>query len=528
MRRLIVVSNRLPITIESLGDRYDIRPSSGGLVSALRPLLRRVGGCWIGSAEDANTGPLIESIASEQFQLSPVFLPAELRRDYYDGFCNEILWPLFHDLQSRCNFEPRYWHRYREANRHFSGAIACQAAANDIVWVHDYHLMLQGGFLSGQFDRKNLLYFHHVPFPPPDVFEKLPWRRDILESLLGFGLLGFQTSRDRQNFAACIRRLFPGAVLKKNGAGVKVLTDRGETVLGTFPIGIDFDDFNRTAMSAEVARAADSIRSRLESCRIILGVDRLDYTKGILERIKGFRVLLERYPGLRQRVALIQIAVPSREGVAQYCQLKNQLHEVVDSVNATFGRPGWVPIEYLHRHLSREELVAYYRAADIALITPVKDGMNLVCKEFCASRTDEPGVLVLSEFAGAAHELRTGALLVNPYDAEGVAAALYKAFEMDPRDAARRMRRMRKVVQAQDVFHWCNDILSSSGGPGATAKIMPRSETRIVSRQICRMEALGSRIATQVNGIDLCEWAEGEPRPEAGAREILGTTEEHG
>lgn len=464
MTRLLVVSNRLPVTIEDVAGKVEVRPSSGGLVSALRPVLQKIGGCWIGSAAEADEESLLRAAeVSEGFNLSAVFLPANLKHDFYAGFCNEILWPLFHDLQSRCNFEPQYWHAYQQANLRFADAVTYRACPDDVIWVHDYHLMLQGRLLSRRFDRRNLFYFHHVPFPPPDVFEKLPWRKDILDAILGFGLVGFQTARDRNNFVACVRRILLNPVVKRTGTKLTLVRDGNKTIVGAFPIGIDFENFSRFATDPAVRQRAQGIRRNSTDKRLILGVDRLDYTKGILERIKGFAVLLERYPGLRGQVSLVQIAVPSREGTRHYAQLKSELRERVASVNARFATPGWLPIEYLNRHLSRAELVSFYCAADVALITPIKDGMNLVCKEFCASRVDERGVLLLSEFAGAVNQLKIGALLVNPYDAEGIATAIYHALHMDQRDIGRRMRRMRNIVQRQDVFWWCGQMLSSVG-----------------------------------------------------------------
>ncbi|HEX3103794.1 MAG TPA: trehalose-6-phosphate synthase [Terriglobales bacterium] len=299
-------------------------------------------------------------------------------------------------------------------------------------------------------------------FPPPDVFEKLPWRRDILEGLLGFGLVGFQSIRDRHNFIACVRRFFPDARFTKKSATLQVFHGPAKTTVGTFPIGIDFREFTRVASEPSVVSLAKSIRRNVRNRRIVLGVDRLDYTKGILERIKAFGVLLKRYPGLHGQVTFIQIAVPSRENIPHYRDLKLRVEQLVSETNDQFGGNDWVPIQYWHRHFSRAELVAFYRAADIALVTPVKDGMNLVCKEFCAARAEETGVLVLSEFAGAANQLKTGALLVNPYDIEGIASVLYNAFDMNRRDIGRRMRRMRRQVQSEDVYHWCSNVLAAA------------------------------------------------------------------
>lgn len=500
MNGLIVVSNRLPVTVEEVEGRRRFRTSTGGLVSAMKPIIQRYGGCWIGSTGETEPDMLSSAAASEGFELYPVYLPETLWQEHYAGFCNEILWPLFHDLQSRCNFEPRCWQRYQEANIHFSGAISCRAGQDDIIWVHDYHLMLQGRLLSKNFDRRNLLYFHHVPFPPPDVFEKFPWRKNILDGLLGFGLVGFQSSRDRYNFVRCLRRVFPNITLKKTGSKLVIIKDQEETIVGIFPIGIDFADFNRTAIDPTVLHQTENIRDDLNGCRLVLGVDRLDYTKGIMERVIGFSTLLERYPGLHEHIVLTQIAVPSREGVRQYSQLKDDVEALISSVNTRFGRPGWVPIQYFNRHLSRAELVAYYRAADIALITPIKDGMNLVCKEFFASRVDESGVLVLSEFAGAAHQLRTGALLVNPYDAEGIAATLYHAFDMDQRDVGRRMRRMRNVVQWQDVFCWCSEILNSLSSNPAPPRMGPHQYKASLRGQRAVTDAAAQGMVAHMSG----------------------------
>lgn len=498
MSRLLVVSNRLPVTIEGTGNTRQIRISSGGLVSALKPVIQRLGGCWIGSAQDPNAEAWLDAFAkSEGFHLSPLFLRPGLRHDYYNGFCNEILWPLFHDLQSRCNFEPRYWHAYAEANTQFAQAVVSRASSHDVIWVHDYHLMLLGNLLHQYFDRKRLAYFHHVPFPPADVFEKLPWRKNILEGLLGFGLIGFQSSRDRHNFVASVRRILPSAALTRKNGTLAIVKDSGETIIGTFPIGIDFEDFSRTALDAKVLAESRAIRKTFKGCRLVLGVDRLDYTKGIQERIKGFAALLERYPGLHGSVVLMQLAVPSRQDICEYKRLREDLEQLIHSVNNRFKRQDWVPIQYRNRHLSRAELVAFYCAADVALITPLKDGMNLVCKEFCASRMDESGILILSEFAGAAHQLKTGAVLVNPYDSEGIAAALYRAFEMDERDISRRMRRMRNVVRGYDVFAWCSDLLLSLGTPTPMRGAKLTSPTE--ENETEQSNAPGRNLITEVN-----------------------------
>jgi alpha,alpha-trehalose-phosphate synthase [UDP-forming] len=464
MSRLVIVSNRLPVTLEKHETGYNHEFSSGGLVTALRPIVQRRHGCWIGwtgTDYDPDVESVLHSAAEcDGFRMVPVFLSENDRQDFYVGFCNEILWPLFHDLQSRCNFEPSYWHRYVDVNSRFSEVISSETKPDDLVWVHDYHLMLQGKLLSSRLGRERLFYFHHIPFPPTDVFEKLPWRLEILESLLSFHVVGFQSMRDRRNFMDCIRHFFPRTQVKRAGNNLLIRHDGNETVVGAFPIGIDFNEFAGIAQFEDVQLQAQQIRSNLSPSQIILGVDRLDYTKGIPERLKAFRILLDRNPGLHGRVSLIQIVVPSREDIPNYRNLKMQVERLVGEINGHFGVPGWVPVHYLHRHVSRGELVAYYRTADVALVTPLKDGMNLVAKEFCAARVDETGVLILSEFAGSASQLGTGALLVNPYDSEQVASVLYHSLEMDKADAQRRMRRMRRVVEEKSVYYWCDRFLN--------------------------------------------------------------------
>jgi trehalose 6-phosphate synthase/phosphatase len=463
MSRLVIVSNRLPVTLQKHASGYHREISSGGLVTALRPIVQQHRGCWIGwtgTEHDFELHSVFRCAAeADGFRMVPVFLSERDQRDFYRGFCNEILWPLFHDLQSRCNFDPAYWRRYVEVNSRFSDVIRSTARPGDVVWVHDYHLMLQGSLLSAHLDRDRLLYFHHIPFPPVDVFEKLPWRLEVLRSLLSFRAVGFQSTRDRRNFVGCIRRFIPHMQIKKHHNHLAICHSGGETLVGAFPIGIDFDEFAEMAERPEITANAQQIRSDLQTPHLILGVDRLDYTKGIPERLKAFRTLLGRYPGLHGSISLVQVVVPSREDIPNYQKLKQQVELLVSEINGAFGGPGWMPVHYLHRHLSREELVAYYRAADIALVTPLKDGMNLVAKEFCASRVKEDGVLILSEFAGAACQLRTGALLVNPYDTEQSASALYQALDMSASEVRRRMRRMRRTVRHNSVDRWCDQFM---------------------------------------------------------------------
>ena len=456
-RRVIVLSNRLPVTVRMEGAATKLEHSSGGLVTALCPVLRQYSGCWIGWTGTERTEQiqrLFTERRGEHYELIPLYLNAEERNDFYLGCSNEILWPLFHDLQSRCNFDPAYWKAYVGVNDRFADAVLDVAGRNDFVWVQDYHLMLVAESVRALGAHLELAYFHHIPFPSPDIFEKLPWRTEIIKGLLQYDLLGFQTRRDRRNFVSCVRQFVSTAIVSKSGNRTRVVLGDRSSLLGDFPIGIDFDEFADGAKDPAVAERAAQIKKDLASCSMVLGVDRLDYTKGIPERLRAFRSLLESQEDMRGKITLVQVVVPSRVDIPKYRELRLEIERLISSINGQFGHPGWVPIHYLHRHLNRSELLAYYRAADIALVTPLKDGMNLVCKEYCAAQVEEQGVLILSEFAGAASQLKDGALLVNPNDIERVGEVIRAAAEMDIDERTRRMRKLRAAVSRENVYRW--------------------------------------------------------------------------
>jgi alpha,alpha-trehalose-phosphate synthase [UDP-forming] len=490
-KRFIIVSNRLPVTIELTDSGYRVQKSCGGLVSALRPVLRDSSSCWIGWTGTEYASAITELLRDDSIgtcSLLPVFLTEQEKACFYHGCSNEIIWPLFHDLQSRCNFDPAYWDVYRDVTEKFADAVEQTAHRNDFVWVHDYHLMMLADALRARELRLRLAYFHHIPFPPPDIFEKLPWRTEILRGLLQFDTVGFQTARDRRNFVACLRRCLSHVHISRRLGGKLLIRAAGSgTVVGSFPISIDFREFANEALGAAVAVQTSEIRCQANGKQIILGVDRLDYTKGIIERLLAFRRLIQRRPELHGLVTLVQVVVPSREDIPSYKELKLRIQQLISEINGEYGVPGWMPVLYLHRCLSQLELVAFYRAANVALITPLKDGMNLVAKEFCASRVDDDGVLVLSEFAGAATELKCGALLVNPYDTDGVATALYRALAMSTSEQRVRMQRMRELIRRNDIFRWFNSFCAEAAQfhfvpelpPGVVHTFVPRAAAQV-------------------------------------------------
>lgn len=466
VKRLVIISNRLPFTLERSGKVYKVLPGTGGLVTALAPVLRDRGGLWIGWPGTSRVGEIAKTVerASKAvgYSMIPVQLTEKEVRSYYEGFSNEVIWPLFHDLQSLCNFDPDYWETYKAINKRFAHVIIKNTTTEDFVWVHDYHLMTVAEELRFHDNKTKVGFYHHIPFPPLDIFLKLPWRSQILRALLQYDLIGFQTLRDRRNFVQCVRALIGGASIKGKGQVIKLEAGDRELRIGSFAISIDYNEFFSLARSKEVADQAWYIHEHLPNLQIILGIDRLDYTKGIVHRIKAFRNALERYPELRRKVTLLQVVVPSRRNIPMYQDLKIEIERLVSEVNGAFTTSGWVPIHYIYRSLSRTELLAYYRTAEIALITPLKDGMNLVAKEFCASNIEGNGVLILSEFAGAVAQLQKGAILVNPYDIEEVAAAIYKAYYMDEEERKMRMKKMRAQVKRQDIYWWVNSYLEAA------------------------------------------------------------------
>jgi trehalose 6-phosphate synthase len=467
--RLIVVSNRLPFAFRRAeGGGWIAEPGSGGLVTALMPVLRDRGGTWVGWSGAAGSArelgrALAKAGTDAGYDLVPVPLDEQEVHDFYVGFSNEIIWPLFHDLPSLCRFDPAYWRSYERVNRKYARAVSSRAVRGDFVWVHDYHLMGVGAELRRMGNEARLGFFLHIPFPSPDMFLKLPWRGPVIESLLRYDLVGFQTVRDRRNFIACVEALVPGVRVEGRGSIATIRGEHGATRVGSFPISIDYNAFLRAAAAEAVAQKARELHTLLPRRKLVLGIDRLDYTKGIALRFRAFQSLLEKYPDMRGQVSLLQVVVPSRETIHEYDKMKTEIEQLAGRINGAFARPGgWVPVWFEYRSLTRLELLAYYRAADIALITPLKDGMNLVAKEYCACSIEEDCVLILSEFAGAAEQLSTGALLVNPFDIEGVAGAIRTAHGMPEAQRIARMRAMRRSIRRQDVFWWVDSFLRAA------------------------------------------------------------------
>jgi len=471
-KRLVFVSNRLPFAIDRYRKEMIIRPASGGLITAINPFLSRCGGLWVGwpgTFEDIDTKEISDLMKNSGYSVELVTLNKEEHDNFYYGFSNEILWPLFHDFQARCNFfNTDYWESYQAVNKRFAEAVAGVYSDNDYIWVQDYQLINVGQELRKLGVMSEIGFFLHTSFPTPDIFFKLPWREAILQAFLKYDLIGFQTLHDRNNFLQCVQIMTKNSNWFGKERIVAIEVNGKEIKVGYFPIGIDYSEFANQALLPEIVNQAENIRKNLLQTQIIFGVDRLDYTKGITCKLEAYRNALKRFPELHRKITLVQVIVPSRENIPEYNLMKAEIERLTSEINGQFTTPGWVPINYIFNSLNRNELLAYYCAADIALVTPLRDGMNLVAKEYCAANKNSEGVLVLSEFAGAANQLKNGALLVNPYNIEEVANAIYKGFLMGKNERKIRMQKMQKTLQEEDVFWWAQTFLKTSESQPST------------------------------------------------------------
>ena len=457
---LVVVSNRLPVTFGSDGS---LGLSSGGLVTAMTPVLKRRGGTWLGwSGTEADVGRQLNRFSQNNpYQLQNVPLSQEEVQQYYYGFSNQVLWPLFHGLPEKCRFQEEYWQTYQAVNEKFARKVAEISEPNDYIWVQDYHLLCLAKELEKTGSNRKTGFYLHTPFPSPENFFKLPWREELLRALLKYSLIGFQTHWDLENFCRCLEYFDPGTSRTNKGSLASIHCGQSCFKAGVFPISIDFDEFSGLP-DVRPRKHSPKNEEKQNKVQTILGVDRLDYSKGIPERLQALEKALLQYPELRERIRLVQVVVPSRESIEEYQQLKNEIEYLVGSINGRWSTMNWSPIQYMHGSLPRQKLVAAYRRADIALVTPLRDGMNLVAKEYCASKNDGNGVLILSEFAGSAIQLKEAAILVNPYDINNVADAISRAFHLPLSRRTKMMHQAREKIRQEDVHWWLDSYLEAA------------------------------------------------------------------
>ena len=452
----VVVANRLPVDRVELPDgSTSWRRSPGGLVTALAPVMRRQDGAWIGWSGAADEK--IDAFDSDGMHLVHVTLSAEDIELYYEGFSNATLWPLYHDVIATPQFHREWWESYVSVNRRFAEAAAEAADEEAVVWVHDYQLQLVPAMLRRLRPDVRIGFFLHIPFPPTELFAQLPWRRQLLDGLMGADLVGFQRPGAASNFARLARNRMG---LRTRGDRIHLPDDRIVRAKA-FPISIDVGELDQLARQPETEARAREIREEVGNPQhLLLGVDRLDYTKGIGQRLRAFGELLDEKRISVDEAVFVQVATPSRERVDEYRLLRDDIELLVGRINGEHGRIGTPAINYLHTSYSRPEMAALFRAADVAVVTPLRDGMNLVAKEYVACRYDDSGALVLSEFAGAADEFRQ-AFLVNPHDINGMKDTIVDAMNTDERQLGRRMKAMRKHLAAHDVNVWAASFLKA-------------------------------------------------------------------
>ena len=461
MNRLLIVSNRLPVTIQKKKGKLYFNQSVGGLATGLGSFYQSFNSKWVGwcgipseriSLEEKK---IIETKLEQEYSSYPVFLSKRDVELYYGEFCNKTLWPLLHGFTQYVTYERNSWRAFEKVNKVFASSVLKIAEPEDMVWAHDYHLMLLPSLLREEHPDMAIGFFLHTPFPSSDVFRLIPWREEILYGLLAADLLGFHTYSYVQNFLMTVRRL-----LGLNHILGKIIVGDHMAKVDSFPIGIDYPRFASADTRPKVRASIDNLSKKLGKTKKILSIDRLDYTKGVLNRLKGFDLFLNAYPEFKEKVTLVLVAVPSRTKVKRYQSLKKNVDELIGKINGDHGTLGWTPIQYIYRSLPFHSLLALYRISEVAMITPLRDGMNLIAKEYVATKTDGKGVLILSEMAGAVEELRE-AIIVNPNSIDEIAEALKKALSMPENEQIRRNRIMQERLRNYDIKVWAHDFMSS-------------------------------------------------------------------
>jgi trehalose 6-phosphate synthase/phosphatase len=452
MSKTIIVSNRLPVKLVDNNGEFSFVPSEGGLATGLGSIYQQSGNIWVGwPGMEVNDETTRQKITHELDikNLKPVFLTQDEINHYYEGFSNEVLWPVFHYMPTYARYNQSYWDCYLSVNKKFRDIIIDVADVGDVIWIHDYQLLLLPGLVRAVLPDITIGFFQHIPFPSYELFRLIPWRLEILEGILGADLVGFHTFDDARHLVQSTRRLMHPVISSSN----EINYNNRNIVVDSFPMGIDSQMFDERVQSEGVKEQITSLQKMFVDTKIILSIDRLDYSKGILQRLEAFERLLQNNPDYMGKIVLYMIVVPSRDNVPQYRELRDEIDKVVGSINARYRTMEWQPVFYFYRAFPIDELTALYAIADICLVTPMRDGMNLVCKEYVASRKNNDGVLILSEMAGASKEL-VDALIVNPNDIGSISNAIIEALNMPLYEQTRRMKMMKDIVMKFNISHW--------------------------------------------------------------------------
>ena len=453
--KTVIISNRLPVKIIEKDNEYIFTPSEGGLATGLGDVYKTGNSIWIGwpgiEVPEERQQEVIDKLSD--LNLYPVFLTQDEINLYYEGFSNEVLWPVFHYLVTYAHYEQSYWDCYKSVNEKFAAAALKVLSKKDKIWIQDYQLLLLSGILRDKLPESTIGFFQHIPFPSYEIFRLIPWRVELLNGMLGADLIGFHTYDDVRHFLSTATRLLP-----VNSSANILNSNERQIVVEAFPMGIDFEKFSNLTAFNDVQREVEYFRAGKEDMKVILSIDRLDYSKGILERLKALELLLQTHPEYINKIELYMIVVPSRDTVPQYRDLKEQIDQFVGNLNARYRSINWIPVNYFYRSFPIEVLSALYSTSDICLVTPMRDGMNLVSKEYVASRNNNDGVLILSEMAGASKEL-TDAIIVNPNNMGDIMEAIVMALKMPLEEQQIRMKAMRDIVEKFNVKHWVNNFI---------------------------------------------------------------------
>jgi len=452
MGKTIIVSNRLPVKLVKEKNKKTFKPSEGGLATGLGSIYKSGNNLWIGwpggNIEESEKESVIEKLREEN--MYPIFLTRKEISEYYEGFSNETLWPNFHYFNQYTIYDNNLWKVYQSVNKKFCDQIIEFAEPDDTIWIHDYQLLILPELLREQLPDISIGFFLHIPFPSYESFRMLPWRKEILNGMLGADLIGFHTYDDMRHFLSSVNRL--AGISNSHG---KVEVYNRKILVDAFPMGIDYEKYSKTAAEPDTLEREVRYRTSLGDQKLILCIDRLDYSKGIPQRLKAFELLLTEYPQFRNKISILMVVVPSRDKVEQYRELKEEIDELVGRINGKYGRISWTPIHYFYRSMPLNALSAFYRMAQVALITPMRDGMNLVCKEYIASKLDKKGVLILSEMAGSSKEL-SDAILINPNDIHQIVEAIRKALKMPEEEQKRKIQIMQESIKRYNIKHWVN------------------------------------------------------------------------
>lgn len=453
--KTVIISNRLPVKIIEKDNEYIFTPSEGGLATGLGDVYKTGNSIWIGwpgiEVPEERQQEVIDKLSD--LNLYPVFLTQDEINLYYEGFSNEVLWPVFHYLVTYAHYEQSYWDCYKSVNEKFAAAALKVLSKKDKIWIQDYQLLLLSGILRDKLPESTIGFFQHIPFPSYEIFRLIPWRVELLNGMLGADLIGFHTYDDVRHFLSTATRLLP-----VNSSANILNSNERQIVVEAFPMGIDFEKFSNLTAFNDVQREVEYFRAGKEDMKVILSIDRLDYSKGILERLKALELLLQTHPEYINKIELYMIVVPSRDTVPQYRDLREQIDQFVGNLNARYRSINWIPVNYFYRSFPIEVLSALYSTSDICLVTPMRDGMNLVSKEYVASRNNNDGVLILSEMAGASKEL-TDAIIVNPNNMGDIMEAIVMALKMPLEEQQIRMKAMRDIVEKFNVKHWVNNFI---------------------------------------------------------------------